>query len=55
MTVVAAEAAEMDMVDAAPGGLDPDADIGFWSMSPASAEQVTVQIRTVLDLSLIHI
>ncbi len=29
--------------------MDPDADVGFWSMSPASAEQVTVQIRTVLD------
>jgi len=30
-------------------GLDPDTDIGFFSMSPASAEQVTVQIRNVLD------
>ena len=30
-------------------GLDPEADIGFFSMSPSSAEQVTVQIRTVLD------
>ena len=30
-------------------GLDPEADVGFFSMSPASAEQVTVQIRTVLD------
>ena len=30
-------------------GLDPEADIGFWTMSPSSAEQVTVQIRTVLD------
>jgi hypothetical protein len=49
MTVVAAEAAEMNMVYAAPGGLDPEADVGFWNMSPASAEQVTVQIRTVLD------
>ena len=49
MTVVAAEAAEMSLVDAPAGGLDPDADVGFWSMSPASAEQVTVQIRTVLD------
>ena len=29
--------------------MDPDADVGFFSMSPASAEQVTVQIRTVLD------
>ena len=29
--------------------MDPDADVGFLSMSPASAEQVTVQIRTVLD------
>ena len=39
----------MDLVEAAASGLDPDADVGFWSMSPASAEQVTVQIRTVLD------
>jgi hypothetical protein len=30
-------------------GLDPESDIGFWNMSPSSAEQVTVQIRTVLD------
>ena len=30
-------------------GLDPDTDIGFFTMSPASAEQVTVQIRNVLD------
>ena len=29
--------------------LDPDSDVGFCTMSPASAEQVTVQIRTVLD------
>jgi len=49
VTVVAADAAEMDIVTAAASGLDPDADVGFWSMSPASAEQVTVQIRTVLD------
>ena len=49
MTVVAAEAAEIDWVDAGGRRLDPDADVGFWSMSPASAEQVTVQIRTVLD------
>jgi hypothetical protein len=49
MTVIAAEAAEMDWVDATVDAVDPDADVGFWSMSPASAEQVTVQIRTVLD------
>jgi hypothetical protein len=49
MTLVAAEGAEMDWVDKPVAGMDPDADVGFWSMSPASAEQVTVQIRTVLD------
>ena len=49
MTVVAAEAAGIDWVDGPVADLDPDADVGFWSMSPASAEQVTVQIRTVLD------
>ncbi|HEY5117006.1 MAG TPA: hypothetical protein VIJ00_15905, partial [Nakamurella sp.] len=49
MTVVAAEAAGIDCVDGPVADLDPDADVGFWSMSPASAEQVTVQIRTVLD------
>ena len=49
MTVVAAEAADIDWVDGPVADLDPDADVGFWSMSPASAEQVTVQIRTVLD------
>jgi hypothetical protein len=49
MTVVAADAAESAWVETRMDGLDPDADVGFWSMSPASAEQVTVQIRTVLD------
>jgi hypothetical protein len=49
MTVVAAHAAGIDWVDGPVAGLDPDSDVGFWSMSPASAEQVTVQIRTVLD------
>ncbi len=29
--------------------LDPESDVGFFAMSPASAEQVTQQIRTVLD------
>ena len=28
-----------------------DADFGFFSMSPASAEQVTIQIRTMMDRS----
>jgi len=49
MTVVAADAADIDWVDGPVAGLDPDSDVGFWCMSPASAEQVTVQIRTVLD------
>ena len=49
MTIVEAEAAETAWADAATEIVDPDADVGFWSMSPASAEQVTVQIRTVLD------
>jgi len=49
MTVVAAEAAETAWADAAVQTTDPDADVGFWSMSAASAEQVRAQIRTVLD------
>jgi hypothetical protein len=49
MTVVATDAAETAWVETRMDGLDPDTDVGFWSMSPASAEQVTVQIRTVLD------
>ena len=47
MTVVAAEAAETAWADAAVQTTDPDADVGFWSMSAASAEQVRAQIRTV--------
>ena len=35
--------------DIAPEVTDPEADIGFFTMSPASAEQVTIQIRSVLD------
>jgi len=49
MTIVAADADDLDWVDEPVADLDPDSDVGFWSMSPASAEQVTVQIRTVLD------
>src|SRR5664280_1170060 len=49
MTVVAAAAADIARVNSGTDGLALDADVGFWSMSPASAEQVTVQIRTVLD------
>ena len=49
MTVVATDAAETAWVETRMDGLDPDTDVGFWSMSLASAEQVTVQIRTVLD------
>ena len=49
MTVVATDAAETAWVETRMDGLDPDTDVGFWSMSPVSAEQVTVQIRTVLD------
>ena len=49
MTVVAAQTVEIARVYAAVDEVDPDADAGFWSMSPASAEQVTAQIRTVLD------
>ena len=46
MTVTAGEAAEItDRVDAAVAGLDPDAGVGSWSMSAASAERVTVQSR----------
>ena len=28
---------------------DPESDIGFFTMSPASAERVTIQISSVLD------
>ena len=35
--------------DTAPEVTDPESDIGFFTMSPASAEQVTIQIRAVLD------
>ena len=42
-------AAECELVNGSVAGLDPEADIGFWNMSPSSAEQVTLQIRTVLD------
>ncbi len=35
--------------DTSPEVTDPESDIGFFTMSPASAEQVTIQIRAVLD------
>ena len=51
MTITLAPATVTDAVceDSVVVGLNPEADVGFFSMSPASAEQVTVQIRTVLD------
>jgi len=51
MTVAVEQQAGADgeWVNGSVAGLDPEADIGFWNMSPSSAEQVTVQIRTVLD------
>lgn len=49
MTLTAQVVADLHASDGAPGEMDPDSDVGFFSMSPASADQVTVQIRTVLD------
>jgi len=40
---------DLEWVEAGITGVDPESDVGFFSMSPASAEQVTVQIRNVLD------
>ena len=40
---------DLEWVEAGIAGVDPESDVGFFSMSPASAEQVTVQIRNVLD------
>jgi len=51
MTITLAAGTDIDSVceNNLAVGLDPEADVGFFTMSPASAEQVTVQIRTVLD------
>ena len=51
MTAMLTPAAADDLEWAEGGviGVEPEADIGSFSMSPASAEQVTVQIRSVLD------
>ena len=49
MTLTAEVVADLHASDGALAEMDADADVGFFSMSPASAEQVTVQIRTVLD------
>jgi len=49
MTLTAEVVADLHAADGALADLDADSDVGFFSMSPASAEQVTVQIRTVLD------
>ena len=49
MTLTAQVVADLHDSDGALADMDPDSDVGFFSMSPASAEQVTVQIRTVLD------
>ena len=49
MTLTAEVVADLHASDGALADMDPDSDVGFFSMSPASAEQVTVQIRTVLD------
>ena len=49
ITLAAATVIDSGCEDSVAVGLDPEADVGFFSMSPASAEQVTVQIRTVLD------
>ena len=49
MTLTAEVVADLHAADGALADMDADSDVGFFSMSPASAEQVTVQIRTVLD------
>ena len=49
MTLTAQVVADLHASDGALADMEPDSDVGFFSMSPASAEQVTVQIRTVLD------
>jgi len=49
MTLTAEVVADLHAADGALAEMDADSDVGFFSMSPASAEQVTVQIRTVLD------
>jgi hypothetical protein len=49
MTLTAEVVADLHCSDGALSEMDADSDVGFFSMSPASAEQVTVQIRTVLD------
>jgi len=49
ITLAPVTATDSDCGDNFAVGLDLEADVGFFSMSPASAEQVTVQIRTVLD------
>jgi hypothetical protein len=49
MTLTTEVVADLHAADGALADLDADSDVGFFSMSSASAEQVTVQIRTVLD------
>ena len=49
MTLTAEVVADLHASDGALADMDPDSDVGFFSMTPASAPQVTVQIRTVLD------
>jgi len=49
MTLTAEVVADLHAEDGALADKDADSDVGFFSMSPASAEQVTVQILTVLD------
>jgi len=51
MTITLAPTTVIDFVceDNVVFSIDPEVDVGFFTMSPASAEQVTVQIRNVLD------
>ena len=49
MTLTAQVVADLHAADGALADMDPDSDVGFFSMSPASAEQGTLRIRTVLD------
>ena len=45
MTLTADVVADLHAADDALADLDPDSDVGFFSMSPASADQVTVQLH----------
>ena len=49
MTLAATVVGDLHRDTGALADLDPESDVGFFAMSPAGAEQVTQQIRSVLD------